>query len=209
MGRHRELKHKGHTNSINIITRVVGVGGIVYGILLGLYLILRAVGSLPSFAIPVYRFVYAVRGWNIEHSWIVPVLLVVLGIIVLYRRSEAGRGRKGHSAKSSQVWRKLRGAVRYGKNMVLYRRSEAGRGRKGHSAKSSEVWRKLWGAVRYGNNRSLIIKVLVLAALIAVVFTIKLPLWAWLGIGILMAGILPQILMFVIFNLIARAIWRR
>ena len=173
MRRHKDAEHKGHIDSINIITKVVGVAAIVYGTLLGLYLIFGAVGSLPSFAIPLYRFIYAVRGWNIEHSWIVPVLLVVLGITVLYSRGKAGRGSKGHNAKSSQVWRRL------------------------------------WGAVRYGNNRSLIIKLAVLVAVIVVVFTIKLPAWAWLAIGVLMAAILPQILMFVIFGLIGRAIWRR
>jgi len=173
MGRHKDERHKEHTRSISIITKMIGVAAIVYGILLGLYLIFRTAGSVPSFAIPLYRFVYGVRGWNIVHSWIVPVFLVVLGVIVLSSRRKGARGSKRHDAKSSGVWRRI------------------------------------WGAVRYGNNRSLVIKLLVLVAVLVVVFTIKLPAWAWLGIGVLMAAILPQIIMFVIFGLIGKAIWRR
>ena len=173
MGRHKDARQKGHTKSISIITTMIGVAAIVYGIFLGLYLIFRTAGSVPGFAIPLYRFVYAVRGWNIEHSWIVPVFLVVLGVIVLSSRGKGARGSKGHDGRIS------------------------------------EVWRRIWRAVRYGSNRSLVIKLLGLVIVLVVVFTIKLPAWAWLGIGVLMAAILPQILMFVIFSLIGRAIWRR
>ena len=158
---------------MNIIKKIIGVVAIIYGIFLGLYFIFRAVGSLPSFVIPVYRFIYAVRGWNIEHSWIIPIFLVVLGFMILYSRDKRGRRSKRYDVKCSKVWNRF------------------------------------WGAVRYGNNRSLIIKLLVLVAIIVVVFTIKLPIWAWLGIGVLMAAILPQILMFVIFSLIGKAIWRK
>lgn len=173
MGRHRDVRHKGLTKSLSIIRTMVGVVAIVYGTLLGLYFILRSVSSLPSFAVPVYRFVYAVRGWNIEHSWIIPIFLVVLGVIILYGRGKGGRRNKGYDAKKA------------------------------------EVLRRFWRAVRYGSRRSLIIKLLVLVAAIVVVFTIRLPAWTWLAIGVLMAAILPQILMFVIFVVIGKAIWKK
>lgn len=53
-------------------------------------------------------------------------------------------------------------------------------------------------------------KLLILLLLaIVLVFTIKLEAWAWLAIGVFAVAILPPIIMFIIYNVIAKVIWRR
>lgn len=84
----------------------------------------------------------------------------------------------------------------------------------------NKKYNKNYRRKRYGSNLSAYFsrffdfvrshKLLVFFLLaIIFIFTIRLEAWAWLAIGVFAIAILPPLIMFVFYNLIAKAIWKR
>jgi len=79
------------------------------------------------------------------------------------------------------------------------------RGKHGSQKQYSNGKLSIGTILSYLKKHKVIISVLLV---IIFIFTIRLEAWAWLAIGVFAVGILPPLIMFVFYNLIAKAIWR-